>query len=124
MTLDRLTDFPHRRIKLHCTLDTECTGGSVRQDTDENTPSSVFGRSVVDDLCAFEVLMTVEDLGRCLGSAHCVPVCDAAFHDETDFGVVDPLPECNIFVGNVCRQLLLGGQIERLELSTGCVGVM
>jgi hypothetical protein len=68
--------------------------------------------------------MTVEDLGRCFGSTHCVPVGDTAFHDETDFGVVDPFPECNILVGNVCRQLLLGCQVERLKLSTGYEGVL
>lgn len=120
MTLDRLADFPHRRVQLHRSLDTESSGRVVWQDADKDTPSSVVGCSIVDNLCAFEVLVTVKDLGGCFSSAHGVPVGDTALHDETDFGVVDPLPEGNIFVGNVCRQFLLGCQVERLKLSTGC----
>lgn len=122
MTFDGLTDFPHRRVQLHSALDTERSGCIVRQDTNEDTPSSVLGRSVIDDLCAFQVLVTIEHLGRGLGSAHGVPVRDTAFHDETDLGVVDPFPKCDIFVGNVGRQFLLGRQIECLELSAGCEG--
>lgn len=123
MTLNRLADLSHCRVKLHRALYTECSRLVIRQDTDEHAPSSIFRRAVVDDLGALKVLMTVEYLGGGFGSTHGVPVSNATFHDETDFGVVDPFPECDILVGDVCRKLLLCCQVKCLKLSTGCVGV-
>jgi hypothetical protein len=45
---------------------------------------------------------------------------DGPIHHETDLGVIDPLPERDVLVAKVRRELLLGSEVKGLELSSGC----
>lgn len=75
MTLNRLTNTPVPAVQLHSTLHFERSRvGSVARDANKNEPFLVSAAAVVDDLCADERGMPVEDLLGRRGSVCCGPM--------------------------------------------------